>query len=169
MKKILLIISISLCVLFGATNFAFKTIGDSRTEALKADSVLSEQNVYFAIIALGIKYPDVAMAQVMIESGSLTSKLCKKNNNLAGMTVPSIRETTAINKTGFAKYASWLQSIIDYKMYQDYIFSKHKITSKKQYIAFLHKHYAKSPTYKAAVTKLAKYYSNLNPLNSELI
>jgi uncharacterized FlgJ-related protein len=169
MKKILLIISISLFVLFGVANSSFTTGDDSKIEAMKANTELNEENVYFAIITLGIKYPEVVMSQVMLESNSLKSKLCKNNNNLSGMTVPSKRETTAKNKKGYAKYTSWLESIIDYKLYQDYILSKHKITSRKQYIAFLHKNYAKSPHYKVTITKMAKYYSSVNTLKSELL
>ena len=109
-----------------------------------------------------IKYPEVVISQIMIETGWLTSRLCKVNNNLLGMTVPSKRETTAINEKGFAKYTSWIECILDYKMYQDYIFSRNHITSKKQYIAYLHKNYAKSPTYKKRITELSKTYELKN-------
>ena len=112
-----------------------------------------------------VKYPEVVLSQIMIETGYLTSKLCKVNNNLLGMMVPSKRETTAINNKGFAKYTNWIDCILDYKLYQDYILSRNKIDTKKEYIAFLHKNYAKSPNYKKRLTELSKDYELRNPYN----
>lgn len=112
-----------------------------------------------------IKYPEVVLSQIMIETGNLTSKLCKINNNLLGMTVPSKRETTALNNKGFAKYENWFSSILDYKLYQDFVFSHKNITNKKQYIAYLHKNYAKSPTYKNKLTNLSNKYELRNSYN----
>ena len=93
------------------------------------------------------------------------TKLCKINNNLLGMTVPSKRETTALNNKGFAKYENWFSSILDYKLYQDFVFSHKNITNKKQYIAYLHKNYAKSPTYKNKLTNLSNKYELRNSYN----
>lgn len=129
------------------------------------DSVLNEANVFNSLIAMGIKYPEVVMSQIMLESSNLTSRLCIKNNNLLGMTVASKRETTAINKAGYAKYRTWIESILDYKLYQDYILSKHNLNTRKKYIAFLHKNYAKDKNYSNTLTAMSKEYELRNPYN----
>ena len=162
MKRTMIISSL-LCLLMVGTHY-IKASENTKTEASthKMDS-LNETNIYMALLMNNVKYPEVVISQIMIETGWLTSRLCKANNNLLGMMVPSKRETTAINETGFAKYTSWFDCIMDYKMYQDYILSRNHITNKKQYIAFLHKNYAKSPTYKTRLTQLSKTYELKNP------
>jgi hypothetical protein len=125
--------------------------------AVFTDSTLNEYNVYKALLFFDIKYPEIVMSQIKLES-SLTSNLCKNNNNLLGMTVPYKRNTTAINTKGFAKYKNWIECIIDYKLYQNYIFSKNNLDTKKKYIAYLHRNYAKSSNYKTQITNLSKKY-----------
>jgi len=117
------------------------------------------------LLLYNIKYPEVVMSQIMIESAYLKSKLTKRNNNILGMTVPVKRPTTAINKSGFAKYVNWIDCIYDYKLYQDYILSKNKIQTKKQYITFLHRTYAQTPNYKSRLTELSKTYELRSPLD----
>ena len=164
MKKIVITLSV-LCLLMIGTHYIQAGETDKgATTTLSTDS-LNEQNIYLALLLNDIKYPEVVISQIMIETGYLTSKLCKRNNNLLGMMVPSKRETTAINEGGYAKYTTWIDCILDYKLYQDYILSRHQITSRKQYIAFLHKNYAKSPTYKTRVTQLSELYILKNPFN----
>ena len=124
----------------------------------RVDSTLNEENIYVALLMKNIRFPKVVLSQIMIESGYLTSNLCKKNHNLLGMTVASQRETTALNEAGYAKYSNWFDCIEDYKLYQDYIFSKNDIKTEKQYISFLNRSYAKSPDYKQKLTYLSKRY-----------
>ena len=80
----------------------------------------SPQNLQQEIVKQGIKYPDIAMAQAKIESGHFTSPIFQENNNLFGMKLPSVRQTTAIGKNrGHAKYKTWQDSVKDYKLWQD--------------------------------------------------
>lgn len=165
MKKLLITISVFVCLLFVQLKHLKADETPSKMEYVQ-DTVLSEDNVYLTLLFYNIKYPDVVMSQIMIESAYFTSKLFKSNNNLLGMTIPSKRQTTALNKNGkYAQYSSWIQSILDYKYYQDWVLSKNKIDNKKQYIAYLHKNYAKSPTYKSKLTKLSQNYELRNPHN----
>jgi len=162
MKKSTLFILLLVSVFITSGFFmAFNNV-DTK-EVSHIDSILNEYNVYNMILKSGIKYPEVVMSQIMIESGNLTSNLCLKNNNLIGMTVPSKRETTAINKKGYAKYTSWIECIADYKMYQDYILSNHNLNTKLKYISFLHKNYAKSKFYKYKLITMSKVYELRNP------
>ena len=153
MKKIILFISIIICL------FAINSHNTHNNNNLIInDTLLTEHNVYTYLILNDIKFPDVVISQIMLESAHLKSKLCKRNNNLLGMTVPSKRETTAINDEGYAKYKSWMDCIIDYKLYQNYILSRHHITTKKQYIAFLQRSYAESKDYKHNLINISRNY-----------
>jgi uncharacterized FlgJ-related protein len=162
MKKIILYLTLFLCVVVLLHSDNSKNNYKGNTHI---DTTLNEQNVYLALLINNIKFPEVVISQIMIESGNLTSRLCKKNNNLLGMTVASKRETTALNKKGYAKYKSWLDCILDYKLYQDYILSKNQINNKNQYIVYLHKNYANAPDYKQKLTFLSKKYELRNSFN----
>ena len=161
MKKILLIISL-FTLLFAASSYMDFNKSTDKIEYSTTDSVLNENNVYLTLLAMEIKYPDIVMSQIMLESSHLTSRLCVKNNNLLGMTVPSKRPTMAINKIGYAKYNSWMDCIMDYKLYQDYVLSNFNINNKSKYVSFLQRNYAKSKDYKHNLLKLSKNYEIKN-------
>ena len=167
MKRIILTITAFLCLIM--TNQFLKADEKAKTQSVAvSDTALNETNVYLALLLNNIKFPEVVYSQIMLESGNLTSRLTKKNNNILGMTVASKRETTALNKesNGYAKYSNWLDCILDYKLYQDYVFSKTHIKNASQYIAYLHRNYANSPSYKAKLTKMVKQRNELrNSLN----
>lgn len=97
------------------------------------------------VVNSGIKYPDVAVAQSMIETGHFKSTIFKSNNNLFGMKLPKQRKTTAAGEqNGHAKYKTWLDSVKDYKLWQD----SYKVStlSKEQYIAKLNSIYCIPPS-----------------------
>lgn len=106
----------------------------------------SEENLIAHIEKFNIKYPKVVLAQAKIESGNFTSKIFKENNNLFGMKLPVRRKTTAIGvNRKHAKYSDWVESLIDYKLWQDNMI--HKGATKKKYLAYLGKNYAADPNY----------------------
>lgn len=166
MKKIIICLSAFLCLLMcNVKNSTLSAGENAKVETMRVDSTLTENNIYYMLLLNNVKYPEVVLSQIMIETGYLTSKLCKVNNNLLGMMVPSKRETTATNEKGFAKYLNWIDCILDYKLYQDYILSRNKIDTKNQYITFLHRNYAKSPSYKKRLIELSKQYELRNTYN----
>jgi hypothetical protein len=69
------------------------------------------------------------------------------------MKVPGRRETTAINKKGYAAYRSWLDCVKDYKLYQDYV-TKNKSVSRAQYVAIISKSYSETPDYVTMLRKI---------------
>ncbi len=155
MKKFLILISIFLW--FSLSIFYVSHAGNlNKKELIKIDSTLSEDNVYIVLLMNNIKYPAVVLSQIIIESGHLTSDLCKFNNNLLGMNVAHKRETTALNDSGFAEYKTWFDCILDYKLYQDNVLRKHPHITKKQYIAYLGRTYAESPNYNKVITAKTK-------------
>lgn len=76
--------------------------------------------IYRGLLARGF-LPDTAkyiVSQSVHETGNFTSKIFKENNNLFGMKMPEIRETTAKgSKYGHAIFGSIEGSLDDYTMF----------------------------------------------------
>lgn len=95
---------------------------------------------------LGIAYPEIVLAQAKLETGNFTSKIFRENNNLFGMKLARQRETTAIGEQyNHAKYISWVQSIVDYKLWQDKFI--HKTKTRRAYLKYLSENYAQDKKY----------------------
>jgi uncharacterized FlgJ-related protein len=121
---------------------------------------LTHSDFYDMLVKYEIKYPDIVFAQAVLESGNFTSKLFKTQNNLFGMKVPHKRQTTAINKIGYAKYNSIDDSIIDYSYYQQYAM-KRKEMSRNEYLAFLGRNYAEDKKYVQKLNKTIKKHNEI--------
>ena len=106
----------------------------------------SVSNMMKVMNKVGILFPDVVLAQARLETGNFTSKVFKENNNLFGMKLPRVRNTTAIGEqNSHATYASWLQSVADYKLWQDEVVKKYR--TKRAYLRYLSKNYAEDKKY----------------------
>lgn len=115
--------------------------------------MFSEENLERRIEELGIAYPDIVLAQAKIETGYFTSDIFKENHNMFGMKVAKQRETTAIGENrNHAQYTNWLQSLIDYKLWQDKMI--HKARNKRAYLAYLSRNYAEDKNYIRKIKKL---------------
>jgi flagellum-specific peptidoglycan hydrolase FlgJ len=78
------------------------------------------QDIKQMLIDYDIQYPDIVLAQIRLETGNLSSYLCKENKNLFGMKQPRKRETTSIGEhKGFAVYDSYASCIKDYALWQN--------------------------------------------------
>jgi flagellum-specific peptidoglycan hydrolase FlgJ len=108
----------------------------------------SHKEVYQEIKWSQIKYPDIALAQAILESGHFKSKIAKSNNNFFGMRMPTKRETMAFGKKyGYAIYHSWRHSVQDYKLWQDQLFTRHPNMTREQYKKYINKLYSTSANY----------------------
>lgn len=119
--------------------------------------VLNKENLVKLMNDLGIQHVDIVLAQAILESGTFTSNIFKTKNNMFGMKVPKKRQTLAVNKrgyTGYATYASWIDCVKDYKMYQDFI-TKNKVISRSEYLAILSRGYSESEGYTNKLVKIA--------------
>jgi uncharacterized FlgJ-related protein len=104
----------------------------------KTEMVLpfSTANMLKTMNKVGILFPDVVLAQARLETGNFTSKVFRENNNLFGMKLPRVRNTTAIGEqNSHATYANWLQSVV----------KKHR--TKRAYLRYLSKNYAEDKKY----------------------
>jgi uncharacterized FlgJ-related protein len=117
--------------------------------------------VYNEILEQGLEFPDIVFAQAVLESGNLKSRLTKENNNIFGMKRPSKRHTTSVGIShGYAVYDSWRESIEDYYLFQEMLFSKHKFT-RSSYLDYLDKYYSTTKGYKNRVLQIIKSYKIL--------
>lgn len=112
--------------------------------------------------SVGVKWPEIAFAQAVLESGHFKSTVFKQNNNLFGMRLPRKRESVAKGTSmGYATYASWQASVMDYKLYQDYVCEKRKIDSKDEYMGYIKRSYSQSSGYINLLRKIMKNFSYL--------
>jgi uncharacterized FlgJ-related protein len=73
------------------------------------------------LINILCKHPEIVYNQARLESNEFKSRLFLDYNNLFGMKVPSVRQTTAIGEAmGHAQYRHWSESVYDYMLYQQY-------------------------------------------------
>ena len=127
-----------------------KIIDKFKTKPTQKKGLLpfSESNLLAELKKQGVNFPDVALAQAKLETGHFKSDVFKENNNLFGMKHPSVRKTVSLGSNrGHAKYATWQDSVKDYKLWQD--FYKVSAMNKTQFISKLNKIYCIAPTCKA--------------------
>ena len=107
----------------------------------------SVDNLKAEIVKQKIKYPNIVLAQAVLESGHFDSDIFKENNNLFGMKQPSVRKTLATGKNrGHATFKNWVDSVRDYKMFQDQ--NGYSNLSVNDYMKKLEKEYCPGCDYK---------------------
>ena len=100
---------------------------------------LNRCNLLSELHKQGVHYPHIVFAQSMIETGNLSSFICKERNNLFGMHNPTVRESKTIAKRGdkYAKFSTWQDAVEDMKLWQ----AMHELNGQEftdaEYIAFL--------------------------------
>lgn len=110
------------------------------------------------ILQSKIAHPEVAYSIIMTESG-MCSDLFKSNNNLFGMRHPRVRPNKSLgSKKGFAHFESWQHSVLDYKLYLEFV-GGHKMT-REQYLSHLDRNYAHAG-YSEYLGKYFKEYQEL--------
>jgi uncharacterized FlgJ-related protein len=129
----------------------------------REEEKISHQNLFDEIVASGIKFPEIAFVQAIIESGNFTSGLFKKHNNLFGMRFPGRRETTSIgrNKRGYARYEDWDDSVKDYFHWQSFFMKRRDINTKEEYLDLLDDVYAEDKSYVTVIRKNIKQYKHI--------
>jgi len=115
---------------------------------------LTFENIEIAMKLTSIIHPEIVMRQIRLETGHLSSSLCREGNNLSGMKKPAKRPTTATEKTrnGYAYYPTWFDSIIDIRLFQQYYISRGRDLT--DYEKFLTGLYAEDPLYLAKLKRL---------------
>jgi flagellum-specific peptidoglycan hydrolase FlgJ len=71
-----------------------------------------------------VLHEDIVYNQSLLETGMFSSELLFSNNNLFGMKNPYSRATTSLgSRNGHAEYTNYIESIKDYKIFQDYYYN----------------------------------------------
>lgn len=84
------------------------------------DTTFNVDTLAVEILRSGVMFPEIVLAQSLLETGWFTSKMFNKNNNLFGMKLAKYRQTTAVGERyGHAKYDSWIESVWDYQIWQE--------------------------------------------------
>ena len=79
----------------------------------------SKENLEKELINLNIKFPDIVLAQAILETNNFKSRIFLENNNLFGMKPAKLRPTTSRDiLNGYAYYNNWKESVLDYALYQ---------------------------------------------------
>jgi len=121
----------------------------------------SKSTVYQEILNLDIKFPDIVLAQAVLESGNFASKVAKQNNNLFGMRMPKVRETTAIGQRyGYARYYSWKDSVKDYKLWQEALLKKYPNMTRGQYKTYINRIYSTGKNYISKINLIIQKNKN---------
>ena len=113
-------------------------------------NMLCWSNIDYYLRVYDIKELEKVKVQIKHETGNLTSRFCREQNNLFGMRPARSRITTAIGEGNhMSVYRSWQESLADYSLWQD------KYYKGGDYYVFLKKHgYAVDKKY---IQKLKRY------------
>jgi uncharacterized FlgJ-related protein len=102
----------------------------------------------------GFKYPDLILAQALLETGHFKSTIFKENNNLFGMKQPRKRYTLCKGSNlKHGVYDNWKISVED-RMIYDTLYLKDM--TRTQYLKFLDNVYCKSGYYSRTLENLIK-------------
>ena len=117
----------------------------------------TEDKVQQYLKDLRVKYPEVALAQMKLESANGTSSMFRENNNLFCMKLPKKRPTTALGeKSNHSYYSHWRQSVIDYAMWQAFVMDPENIDTEQDWINYLDKMYSEDGSYGRKITFIRK-------------
>ena len=134
---------------------------------------LTAETLHSEIMELKMVCPAEVYAQMLLESGNLSSFLTKRANNMLGMRYPFRRTTTAVGlylpekdtivygsaavlkkyskQNNYAVYDSWQDAVKDYKYWQDEYFRLGD-----RYLQFLGNIYAEDSSYSAKIRTVMK-------------
>ena len=121
----------------------------------------NQREVYEELVRLDVKFPDIVLAQTILESGNFSSKVAKQNNNLFGMRMPKVRETTAIGQRyGYARYYNWKDSVKDYKLWQEALLKKYPNMTRGQYKSYINRVYSTGKNYISKINLIIQKNKN---------
>lgn len=141
----------------------------SKPSVTDSETVAEEKSVMGAnlssmesyAIEVEIKFVDVFMAQVILESSYMQHEPCRKRNNFVNMKVPYKRYFFGINEgeyNQYAEYATWKDGVLDYKSWQKS--NAYLIKTEEQYLDLLQKMFAEDKRYKKKLKQIIKNRRN---------
>lgn len=124
------------------------------SEVIIIEKKPTQEDIFEIIDRYPFEHKDIVKAQVLLETGNLTSASFTKHNNLFGMKVPRQRLTLAVGEgLNHASYRTVEESIIDRLLYESMYF--HKL-NREQYFSLLDKIYAEDSLYSYKIKNIIK-------------
>lgn len=126
---------------------------------LRTPAPTDMNEVYKMCIQSGAWYPEIIMAQFILESGSGTSQIASSARNFYGMKYIGTKgrptlQIPNMNVSGYGMYLNWQHSVLDRVLWDDYVFNKVKPT-KEQYLTKIKNVYAEDPNYINKILRIA--------------
>lgn len=120
--------------------------------------------VYKVCIQSGAWYPEIIMAQFIIESGSGTSSISKKARNYYGMRYIGTKgrptlQIPDMNVNGYGVYINWQHSVLDRVLWDDWVFNKTRPETREKYLAKINGVYAEDPKYISKILSIANVWA----------
>lgn len=109
----------------------------------KQEVQFDEKILYQELVKIGVKYPEIVVAQAKLETGNFTSTYYKERYNLFGFRTSK----------GYMYFKSWKHACQSYKIWQD----KHYKYGKSYYTFLEDINYAEDPEYINKLKKIVKY------------
>lgn len=153
-KYVLYIITFSIGMLIGmASIWHYYTVSEILEEEKESEDIcvkwrtehfkLSKENLYSELVAQEIDYPEIVLAQALLETGNFKSYSCKVRNNLFGL----------MRKDGtYMEFDHWTNSVHAYKRY----IQKYKEVPNDYYKYLNDLGYAEDSIYVIRVKEIAK-------------
>lgn len=127
---------------------------ETKAIILKEHNEFSREKLKAFIAELGLKCPEIVMAQAEIESGHFKSRIFKENNNMFGMKEAGIgRPCTAKGTSNnHAYYDTWQDCVLDYAFYQAAYLKN--VKTQEQYLQYLGESYAEDSNYVSKIKSI---------------
>lgn len=167
MKNIIILLLLSYIVFRPSKEIIINKEFITYKVTLQKDTIpLNQESVHKFIEGINLKFPEVVLAQTLLESGNFQAKNVSTNNNLFGMKHPRQRPTLSLGiKNGYANFESWRHSIADYAIWQSKFGRKCK--TQEEYLNLLANIYASDSNYKKKLLNLIRKINATASGNSE--
>ena len=135
-----------------------------------------KEEIFKFVVESGAWYPDIIMAQLIMESGAGTSNVYRHSRNLYGMkkvgegprSRPSL-QIPGMTYSGYGMYLNWQHSILDRVLWDKWMFKNEKPSSREEYYKKIDGIYAEDPAYIEKVRKVAKEWEpKINAIQSQI-
>jgi flagellum-specific peptidoglycan hydrolase FlgJ len=156
-RKYIGMIVLSFLTIFILSSFIWKEVVVVQAEkevVIKTNEDFTKEKFLKEIEKYSFKYPDIIIAQALVESSHFKSPVFIENNNMFGMREAKIRISTSKGSNlNHAYYINWKDCIVDRALYEAQYLSK---LSREDYFKYLDKTYAEGKDYSNLLKKVIK-------------
>ena len=123
-----------------------------------ADTVVRMEDVVQEISKYNWRFPEIILAQFVLESAEFNSNVARNNNNIAGMKVAKQRLTNARKhpNNSYALYDNYKECVVDRALYEAVVLRGAK--TETEYYNILNRSYAEDGKYVNKLKKIIKDY-----------